>query len=175
MITDDGVFFFFFLSLPGDARSDVSEYPPHGRKHSPSCARRKNVGSPFCFPPLLRFQDLPPSSLRCFIPRLVFLLMMMAERRMCVRWRLQSSRSRFPLSESELFHLSHPSLFFLSLRLIRSRGTLFRVDAVPVCSPTIAAWRGGSYLAAAPHFRKFCVTKAEWEEYGPEICRRKFT
>ncbi|KAK3251798.1 Actin-related protein 3 [Cymbomonas tetramitiformis] len=34
-----------------------------------------------------------------------------------------------------------------------------------------AVWFGGSVLATTPEFYKACHTKAEYEEYGPSICR----
>ncbi|EGD75252.1 hypothetical protein PTSG_12505 [Salpingoeca rosetta] len=34
-----------------------------------------------------------------------------------------------------------------------------------------AVWFGGSMLAATPEFYKVCHTKADYEEYGPSICR----
>lgn len=34
-----------------------------------------------------------------------------------------------------------------------------------------AVWFGGSVLASTPEFYTACHTKAEYEEYGPSICR----
>eukprot|EP01147_Barroeca_monosierra_P007436 gene7436-9784_t len=34
-----------------------------------------------------------------------------------------------------------------------------------------AVWFGGSMLASTPEFYKVCHTKADYEEYGPSICR----
>ena len=42
-------------------------------------------------------------------------------------------------------------------------------------NPVLAAWRGGSSLAAQPQFEQnLVVTKADYEEHGHEICRNKF-
>jgi actin-related protein 3 len=35
-----------------------------------------------------------------------------------------------------------------------------------------AVWFGGSVLASTPGFYSSCHTKADYEEYGPNICRR---
>ena len=35
-----------------------------------------------------------------------------------------------------------------------------------------AVWFGGSVLASMPGFTSTCHTKAQYEEYGPSICRR---
>ena len=35
-----------------------------------------------------------------------------------------------------------------------------------------AVWFGGSVLASMPNFTSTCHTKAQYEEYGPSICRR---
>ncbi|VDI78103.1 actin-related protein 3, partial [Mytilus galloprovincialis] len=34
-----------------------------------------------------------------------------------------------------------------------------------------AVWFGGSMLASTPEFYKVCHTKADYDEYGPSICR----
>jgi actin-related protein 3 len=34
-----------------------------------------------------------------------------------------------------------------------------------------AVWFGGSMLASTPEFQKVCHTRAQYEEYGPSICR----
>jgi len=34
-----------------------------------------------------------------------------------------------------------------------------------------AVWFGGSLLASTPEFYQYCHTKADYEEYGPSICR----
>jgi actin-related protein 3 len=34
-----------------------------------------------------------------------------------------------------------------------------------------AVWFGGSVLASTPEFYTACHTKADYEEYGPSICR----
>ena len=36
-----------------------------------------------------------------------------------------------------------------------------------------SAWIGGSMLASLPTFEKMCITKAEYEEFGPPIIHRK--
>ena len=36
-----------------------------------------------------------------------------------------------------------------------------------------AVWFAGSMLASAPEFYQFCHTKAQYDEYGPSICRRQ--
>lgn len=38
-----------------------------------------------------------------------------------------------------------------------------------------AVWSGGSVLASTPEFYEVCRTKAEYEEYGPSICRHNPT
>ncbi|XP_070618169.1 actin, cytoplasmic type 5-like [Erythrolamprus reginae] len=38
---------------------------------------------------------------------------------------------------------------------------------------TCSAWVGGSLLASLPHFPQMCISKAEYEECGPAIVRRK--
>ena len=35
-----------------------------------------------------------------------------------------------------------------------------------------AVWSGGSLFASMPQFGSYCVTKAQYEEYGPSICRQ---
>ena len=34
-----------------------------------------------------------------------------------------------------------------------------------------AVWFGGSVLGTMPQFQGLCKTRAEYEEYGPSICR----
>lgn len=34
-----------------------------------------------------------------------------------------------------------------------------------------AVWFGGSLLASTAEFYNYCHTKAEYDEYGPSICR----
>ena len=34
-----------------------------------------------------------------------------------------------------------------------------------------AVWFGGSVLGSQDHFPKICHSRAEYEEYGPSICR----
>lgn len=34
-----------------------------------------------------------------------------------------------------------------------------------------AVWFGGSMLASTPEFYQVCHTKAQYDEYGPSICR----
>jgi len=34
-----------------------------------------------------------------------------------------------------------------------------------------AVWFGGSMLASTPEFYNVCHTKAQYDEYGPSICR----
>eukprot|EP00743_Colponemidia_sp_Colp-15_P007935 GILK01008594.1.p1 GENE.GILK01008594.1~~GILK01008594.1.p1 ORF type:complete len:418 (+),score=55.78 GILK01008594.1:54-1307(+) len=40
--------------------------------------------------------------------------------------------------------------------------------------PMLSAWRGGSEVAASQDYPQYCVTKAEYEEYGHAICRARF-
>lgn len=42
------------------------------------------------------------------------------------------------------------------------------------CSPMTFTWEGGCALARDPAFRKFTVTRAQYEEYGHSICADKF-
>lgn len=37
-----------------------------------------------------------------------------------------------------------------------------------------SAWVGGSLLASLPHFQQMCISKQEYEEFGPALVRRKF-
>ena len=41
-------------------------------------------------------------------------------------------------------------------------------------SPIDTAWQGGSAFASSVDFSRCCVTKAEYEESGSELCRRRF-
>ncbi|XP_058012570.1 actin-87E-like [Ahaetulla prasina] len=38
---------------------------------------------------------------------------------------------------------------------------------------TCSAWVGGSLLASLPHFQQMCISKEEYEEFGPALVRRK--
>lgn len=46
------------------------------------------------------------------------------------------------------------------------------VESMPC--PELAAFRGGSLLAASPVFESVCVSKWEWQEYGSAICADRF-
>ena len=48
------------------------------------------------------------------------------------------------------------------------------VQISTVENPINAAWRGGSWLATQPGYAHTAVTKAEYEEHGHNICRRRF-
>mmetsp|Transcript_13944 Transcript_13944/g.30251 ORF Transcript_13944/g.30251 Transcript_13944/m.30251 type:complete len:115 (+) Transcript_13944:538-882(+) len=41
-------------------------------------------------------------------------------------------------------------------------------------NPELAAWRGGAALAASPSFSSLVVTRAEYEEHGSALCRKRF-
>jgi actin-related protein len=36
-----------------------------------------------------------------------------------------------------------------------------------------SAWRGASMLASMPTFNQLCITKWEYDEYGPSIVHKK--
>lgn len=46
-----------------------------------------------------------------------------------------------------------------------------KVEVISHAMQRYAVWFGGSLLGATPEFTTFCRTKAEYEEYGPSICR----
>ncbi|KAL3695639.1 hypothetical protein R1sor_009715 [Riccia sorocarpa] len=50
----------------------------------------------------------------------------------------------------------------------------FQVSVQSVDNPLLAAWKGGSLLAASQEFQKAAVTKKEYEECGSMRCRRRF-
>ena len=49
------------------------------------------------------------------------------------------------------------------------------VKVVSHSAQRYAVWAGGSILASTPEFYNVCRTKAEYEEYGPSICRHNPT
>jgi len=51
----------------------------------------------------------------------------------------------------------------------------FDVNIYETDDPIRCAWRGGSKFSLLPNYNKFVVTKAEYEESGNNICRRRFT
>ena len=48
------------------------------------------------------------------------------------------------------------------------------LDVTMADDPICAAWKGGSILAAAPTYPSQLVTRAEYQEYGHALCRRRF-
>jgi actin-related protein 3 len=55
----------------------------------------------------------------------------------------------------------------------QSSGVPVRVHSDPL--QHCAVWFGGSLLSTTPGFDQVCRTKAEYEEYGPSICRSNAT
>jgi len=41
-------------------------------------------------------------------------------------------------------------------------------------NPISYAWQGECKFAVSPLFRKFAVTKVQYEEFGHNICKHKF-
>ena len=65
--------------------------------------------------------------------------------------------------------------YVLTLHLFTSCPTRIPVQLYVPENPILAAWRGGSSLAAQPQFEQnLAVTKAEYEEHGHAVCRNKF-
>jgi len=50
----------------------------------------------------------------------------------------------------------------------------YHVNVVVSKEPLLTAWQGGSRLACDPSFSSLCVTKQEYDEFGYNICIRKF-
>ncbi|BBN03542.1 actin-related protein 6 [Marchantia polymorpha subsp. ruderalis] len=50
----------------------------------------------------------------------------------------------------------------------------FEVNVQSVDDPLLAAWKGGSMLAASQDFHTAAITKREYEESGSSRCRRRF-
>ncbi|ETE60156.1 hypothetical protein L345_14104, partial [Ophiophagus hannah] len=49
-----------------------------------------------------------------------------------------------------------------------------KVNIIAPPNRTCSAWVGGSLLASLPHFQHMCISKREYEEFGPALVRRKF-
>ncbi|XP_051030391.1 uncharacterized protein LOC127214101 [Phodopus roborovskii] len=49
----------------------------------------------------------------------------------------------------------------------------FKVKSIPSKDGKISVWIGGSILASLPTFRQICITKREYEEFGPSIILHK--
>ena len=49
------------------------------------------------------------------------------------------------------------------------------INVVSHATQRYAVWSGGSLLGSDPNFAEHCRTKAEYEEYGPSICRHNPT
>lgn len=47
------------------------------------------------------------------------------------------------------------------------------VSIIAPLNRTCSAWVGGSLLASLPHFQQMCISKEEYEEFGPALVRRK--
>merc|ERR1711939_246558 len=54
----------------------------------------------------------------------------------------------------------------------RMKSTGVPVNVISHKRQRYAVWFGGSLLASTPEFYGYCHTKADYEEYGPSICRR---
>jgi len=50
----------------------------------------------------------------------------------------------------------------------------FDVDVTVAEEPILSAWRGGSYLTLEPNYFDLTVSKADYQEYGYNICRARF-
>lgn len=48
------------------------------------------------------------------------------------------------------------------------------MSVVEAADPICAAWRGGSIFAASDGYPSQVVTRAEYQEHGHAICRRRF-
>ncbi|XP_026565419.1 actin, clone 302-like [Pseudonaja textilis] len=48
------------------------------------------------------------------------------------------------------------------------------VNIIAPPNRTCSAWVGGSLLASLPHFQHMCISKQEYEEFGPALVHRKF-
>ena len=63
----------------------------------------------------------------------------------------------------------------LKLSYNLSQGTLnpkpIEVQVISHHMQRYAVWFGGSMLASTPEFYTVCHTKAQYEEFGPSICR----
>ncbi|KAM3180007.1 Actin-related protein 3B [Hymenolepis weldensis] len=57
----------------------------------------------------------------------------------------------------------------------RMRPTPIEVNVVSHKMQRYAVWFGGSLLASTPEFYTACHTRAQYEEYGPSICRHNPT
>ncbi|XP_070809937.1 actin-87E-like isoform X4 [Pituophis catenifer annectens] len=47
------------------------------------------------------------------------------------------------------------------------------VNIVALPNRTCSSWVGGSLLASLPHFQQICISKKEYEEFGPALVHRK--
>ncbi|XP_070809945.1 actin-like isoform X5 [Pituophis catenifer annectens] len=47
------------------------------------------------------------------------------------------------------------------------------VNIVAPPNRTCSSWVGGSLLASLPHFQQMCISKKEYEEFGPALVHRK--
>lgn len=63
----------------------------------------------------------------------------------------------------------------LLLELQRSLPDTQNIHVHRMSYPELAAFRGGTALAADPVFESLCVSKAEWEEHGSRICTERFS
>jgi len=51
----------------------------------------------------------------------------------------------------------------------------FDMNIYETNDPILCGWRGGSKFSLLPNYNKFVVTRAEYEENGNNICRRRFS
>lgn len=51
------------------------------------------------------------------------------------------------------------------------KSTPIDVNVISHKKQRYAVWFGGSLLASTPQFTTYCHSKADYEEYGPSICR----
>ncbi|XP_070809924.1 actin, cytoplasmic type 5-like [Pituophis catenifer annectens] len=49
------------------------------------------------------------------------------------------------------------------------------INIVAPPNRTCSSWVGGSLLASLPHFQQMCISKKEYEEFGPALVHRKCT
>jgi len=51
---------------------------------------------------------------------------------------------------------------------------MFPVRVLTPDDPITVAWSGGSKFCCDPNYHRFVVTKSQYEEFGFELCKRKF-
>jgi len=53
----------------------------------------------------------------------------------------------------------------------KAKGQPIEVKVITHSMQRYAVWFGGSVLASTPEFYNVCHTKAQYDEFGPSICR----